>query len=522
MKSTKTFIYYSLIACISLFGLSGITPISIANAQEIETYELASNFEVPVGTSFFDSLPDGKLIAVVNTDLYQETAAGSRDFELVGAIPNANFPFGSGFLSVSPNGERFAVGNNLTGASAQVGVFTVSSLEGDWFNIGHFEAAWHNEQWLLVTDSGTEVLALDTLSLASSPNILQIIVGIGGFSGGISFDSASNLYVGNGFDTTSTGSETGSIKAFPASQWLPILSGGSALDFELEGQLIVDLLSAASLNFDVFGNFLVGGGDVFGGSGDNNYFAIVSSSALDTPLDGGIEIDPTDAERVRRDDPDTVSASNSYVLSYNSELQELYVRDVFGSSLNSVFVYSISALDDCPDDPEKSEAGVCGCGIPDSDQDNDGVLDCNDLCPNDSAKQEPETCGCGEIDFQNEGQINCNPLNSLAVLAQEARTQLQRIRVVRASGRKARRIRRNVRQNKKLLRSTTETLISQIETISILFVTSEEEESFRMTTEELVLASLKATKTGRARFRKNKRRALKLFDDFALTLGALT
>ena len=31
--------------------------------------------------------------------------------------------------------------------------------------------------------------------------------------------------------------------------------------------------------------------------------------------------------------------------------------------------------DGCPNDPEKIDPGVCGCGIPDTDDDGDGVID---------------------------------------------------------------------------------------------------------------------------------------------------
>jgi hypothetical protein len=35
----------------------------------------------------------------------------------------------------------------------------------------------------------------------------------------------------------------------------------------------------------------------------------------------------------------------------------------------------------CPDDPNKTEPGICGCGIPDTDSDLDGIADCVDNCP---------------------------------------------------------------------------------------------------------------------------------------------
>ena len=39
-------------------------------------------------------------------------------------------------------------------------------------------------------------------------------------------------------------------------------------------------------------------------------------------------------------------------------------------------------LDGCENDPDKTEPGDCGCGVPDTDTDGDGIADCNDPCPN--------------------------------------------------------------------------------------------------------------------------------------------
>jgi hypothetical protein len=38
-------------------------------------------------------------------------------------------------------------------------------------------------------------------------------------------------------------------------------------------------------------------------------------------------------------------------------------------------------LDGCPEDPDKTEPGGCGCGVADADSDGDGVADCDDNCP---------------------------------------------------------------------------------------------------------------------------------------------
>ena len=37
--------------------------------------------------------------------------------------------------------------------------------------------------------------------------------------------------------------------------------------------------------------------------------------------------------------------------------------------------------DQCPDDADKCLAGVCGCGVPETDADGDAVPDCNDNYP---------------------------------------------------------------------------------------------------------------------------------------------
>jgi len=63
----------------------------------------------------------------------------------------------------------------------------------------------------------------------------------------------------------------------------------------------------------------------------------------------------------------------------------------------------------CPDDPDKTEPGVCGCGVPDADSDGDGALDCEDGCPADAGKVDPGVCGCGtaDVDSDGDGALDC-------------------------------------------------------------------------------------------------------------------
>lgn len=67
-------------------------------------------------------------------------------------------------------------------------------------------------------------------------------------------------------------------------------------------------------------------------------------------------------------------------------------------------------FDECVDDATKLVPGACGCGVPDTDADNDGTPDCNDECELDPEKTERLQCGCGvpETDTDNDGIADCN------------------------------------------------------------------------------------------------------------------
>jgi len=65
----------------------------------------------------------------------------------------------------------------------------------------------------------------------------------------------------------------------------------------------------------------------------------------------------------------------------------------------------------CPNDPNKTELGQCGCGVADTDSDGDGTADCVDACVNDPGKTAPGDCGCGtsDADSDNDG-VTCEDL----------------------------------------------------------------------------------------------------------------
>ncbi|UCC30687.1 MAG: hypothetical protein JSU86_00115 [Phycisphaerales bacterium] len=58
----------------------------------------------------------------------------------------------------------------------------------------------------------------------------------------------------------------------------------------------------------------------------------------------------------------------------------------------------VEIVDNCPNDPDKTEPGQCGCGNPDTDSDNDGTADCNDACSNDPNNDVDGDGVCGDVD----------------------------------------------------------------------------------------------------------------------------
>ena len=58
----------------------------------------------------------------------------------------------------------------------------------------------------------------------------------------------------------------------------------------------------------------------------------------------------------------------------------------------------VTGCDDrCPFDGQKSEPGICGCGVSDMDSDQDGLVDCVDRCPNTPLGDPVNACGCSAL-----------------------------------------------------------------------------------------------------------------------------
>ena len=62
--------------------------------------------------------------------------------------------------------------------------------------------------------------------------------------------------------------------------------------------------------------------------------------------------------------------------------------------------------DECPNDPNKTQPGTCGCNTPDTDNDNDGVPNCVDVCPDDANINDPGLCN-QNIARGSDDETNC-------------------------------------------------------------------------------------------------------------------
>jgi len=62
-------------------------------------------------------------------------------------------------------------------------------------------------------------------------------------------------------------------------------------------------------------------------------------------------------------------------------------------------------VDNCPNDPNKTEPGICGCGVPDTDSDGDGTPDCIDGCPNDPTKTNAADCPDPALDRDTDWEL---------------------------------------------------------------------------------------------------------------------
>lgn len=293
------------------------------SAEDFIPYTFETRISLPEKTSGMDVLADGRILVLAGKDILMESARGTHEFKTMGSVNGLQTgAFGPAFFRLSPDGLRFAIGDN----QGRIGIFDRKRREGRWFILPHFDAAWVNNSFLAVTagrfGEDAEVYLLNVDSSVASPEISTVISGIGGASAGIAFDTQGNLFTGNGFESRGP-SHTGTVKCFSSKAWHRAWKSATPLDFETDGTFIIDILSAGSLGFDAFGNLHVGGSDKFGKGLDVNFAALIRKAALEKAITQSIPVDPHDPESLFRMDPDIQNAVSEYRLTANPLTREL-------------------------------------------------------------------------------------------------------------------------------------------------------------------------------------------------------
>jgi len=265
-------------------------------------------------------------------------------------------------------------------------------------------------------DPENRILIIDVINTAETREIVlraPLIDGGGSvqvdFADAMAFSSSGDLLFYDAFNEVNIGDGatygTWSIYAIELATdlILPIVPPLVGLDFAFPA------LSKTSDNFLVFDasdplentsvvfamNLFTGDigavGEVVGGLGAPSFLgddrALIYSIPSDTP---------TGFSLVRQElGPDTLSAiGNPTTWLEDADFGVIYRRGQFQAPPET---------DNCPDDPNKTEPGICGCGVPDMDGDGVGLPDCFDGCPDDPDKTEPGECGCDVPDVDSDG-----------------------------------------------------------------------------------------------------------------------
>jgi hypothetical protein len=272
----------------------------------LPAYFQTGTFPLPSSGSAFDVGADGRAL-VVREDgvvLKQNTSYGPT-YSVVGSLPSGLVPgFGAGFVRISPDGARFAVGDN--GTVNQMWIVPTASLNTagptavQTITVPNFDAAWTSSGKMYVNGSpsfGTppSLYRVDVTSGAAAP----VVTGIGDGSGGVAAHGG-RVYTAIGYDAAPGGPMSGLTRSFDVAT-LDASAGTVAFS---TGVFAAQANSGSSLAFEANGNLVIAG-------------------------NGGVAV--FDLATLQRYDLPGLSAFGFYSATYDAPTQEILVRD-FGAT----------------------------------------------------------------------------------------------------------------------------------------------------------------------------------------------
>ncbi len=301
----------ALLACVAAF-VAGVAAAREAPAAP-PTYVGAGSYLLPSRSSAFNDAADGRLVCITETGaIVRQSTVNGAIYSPLGSLPAGAVPsFGAGFLKISPDGSRLAIGDN--GNANQVHFVPVASLNTagatapQTINVANFDGAWADNGTFYVNGSpnfGTPP-SLYRVNLTTSA-VAAVVSNIGDGSGGVAVRSG-RVYTAIGYDVG--GVLDGLVRSFDITT---LNAAGSSVAFST-GTLAAQASTGNSLDFDAAGNLIEAG---FGG------------------------VTLIDLATAQRYDLPGLSSTGFYSAVYNDFTHEILVRD-FGSQ--TVLRYAVPA-----------------------------------------------------------------------------------------------------------------------------------------------------------------------------------
>jgi hypothetical protein len=299
------------------------------------------------GITVNDLTRNSPIELVANVSIPDDAAAGLVDVTATSAIEEAS---GVNVFEITPPTEAATV-LSVTPFTAVVGETLDVVIHG-------LNTEWTDDSAVSFGDAGVTVNSVS----ATSATTLMVNITVGEDASIAFLDVAVDGAIRRtAFRVASTAAQaTATITAIDPDT----ISPGASLEFTITG---------AATNFDDTSEVS------FSGSGLSVTSITVNST---TELVATVEA-AEDADPGFRDVFVTTGAATATGLQL---LQVLEGPDTDGDGV-------LDRDEECDEDPDKTEPGVCGCGVADLDTDADGVLDCNDNCPADENPDQADADG---------------------------------------------------------------------------------------------------------------------------------